>query len=198
MVKRLRFDALAKNYDFFTKLLMLGTYGRVREKVVASANGEVALDLCCGTGYVTGYLKADKVVGLDLSRGMLEVNKEKNQGRENILLINGDAYNLPLKSESFDLVTCTLATHEFRRILPILKEASRVLKRGGSMVIYDLYLAPQLWLRPFMLFVHHVVELGRCYTHDEKEWKRLLSEAGFASVEAQVLYFASILIKARK
>lgn len=197
MVKRTRFEALAKYYDFFTKLLMLGTYGVVRQRIVKNGAENYALDLCCGTGYVTGHIGGKAVVGLDLTPGMLRVNKAKNQN-DRITLITGDAYSLPFKEGSFDSVYFTLASHEFRNIKPILEGAQRVLRKGGELVIYDIYRPENLLLRGYMLFIKHVVEFGRCWLHSLEEWEELLREGRFEDVKLEVVFMASVIIRGRK
>jgi demethylmenaquinone methyltransferase/2-methoxy-6-polyprenyl-1,4-benzoquinol methylase len=198
MKKRTRFEGIARYYDFFTKLLMMGTYGRVRDKIVASCNGGVALDLCCGTGYVTGYIRARRVVGLDLTPGMLRVNRSKNLGNKRVALIQGDAYNLPFKKDSFDAVYFTLASHEFRNLMPILRGAYEVLRKGGEIIIYDIFKPSNFLLKGYMFFVKHVVEFGKCWLYDLEEWQAMLRSVGFRDVEGEVLYKASLLLKGRK
>lgn len=198
MKKQTRFERLAKYYDFFTKLLMMGTYGRVRDKIVASANGNFALDLCCGTGYVTGYIRAGKVVGIDLTLGMLRINHIKNLGNEKVTLVHGDAYHLPFKEDSFDAVYFTLASHEFRNLTPILKGAYEVLRKGGEIIIYDIFKPSNELLKAYMLFVKHVVEFGKCWTYDLEEWREMLRNASFRDIRGEVLYKASLLLKGRK
>lgn len=198
-MKKTRFERLARYYDCFTKLLMMGTYGRVRERIIASRDGDgVALDLCCGTGYVTGYIKASRVVGLDLTPGMLGINRSKNLGDERITLIQGDAYSLPFKKESFDAVYFTLASHEFRNLMPILRGIHRVLKKGGEIIIYDIYNPGNPFLKVYMLFLKHVVEFGKCWLYGLDEWHAMLRSAGFREVEGEVLYKASVLLRGRK
>lgn len=197
-MKKTRFETIAKYYDFFTKVLMMGTYGKVRERIISAGDGELALDLCCGTGYVTGHIRAGRIVGLDLTRGMLQVNRSKNRDNPGVRLIQGDAYNLPFKDNTFDTVYFTLASHEFRNIAPILRDANRVLKKGAKIVIYDIFKPGNPLLKAYMVFVRHVVEFGKCWIHDIEEWRELLDHAGFEDVQAEILYKASILLQGRK
>jgi demethylmenaquinone methyltransferase/2-methoxy-6-polyprenyl-1,4-benzoquinol methylase len=198
MVKRTRFESLAKYYDFFTKLLMVGTYGGVRKRIVENGDGKYALDLCCGTGYVTGHIRSKAVVGLDLTPGMLRVNRAKNHDNKRITLITGDAYTLPFKEESFDSIYFTLASHEFRNIKPILEGANGVLRKGGEIIIYDIYKPESLLIRGYMVFIKHVVEFGKCWIRTLSEWRELLEEAGFRDVRDEVLFKASVIIRGRK
>jgi ubiquinone/menaquinone biosynthesis C-methylase UbiE len=108
MVKSSHFERFAAHYDFLTKVLMLGTYGRARKRIVAQPRVGTALDLCSGTGYVTGHIAADSVIALDLSPRMLSVNREKNTGKKQVNIIVGDAFKLPFPNNSFDSFTTHL------------------------------------------------------------------------------------------
>ncbi len=199
MVKERYFDKVAKKYDFYTKILMLGTYDKVREEILSlgSAQDERALDLCCGTGYLTGEIKAREVVGLDLSQQMLSLNKKKNNGRASLL--RGDAFKLPFCDESFDAVYFSLSTHEFRNLAPILSETHRILKRRGKLVIFDIF-KPSFPLSRFfvMVLVKYLAELGRMWVYTDEEWRQMLRDAGFADTDIKILYKTGILIRAGK
>jgi SAM-dependent methyltransferase len=134
MVKKSHFERFAEHYDFLTKLLMMGTYGPVRKRIVSTPNVETALDLCCGTGYVTGYINAQKIVALDLSPSMLKVNQEKNKDKKKVGAVVGDAFSLPFPEDSFDAVYNTLAAIFLRyTYLPFLKHVVEL----GTFFVYD-------------------------------------------------------------
>jgi len=98
-----------------------------------------ALDLTCGTGFITGKLAKltnGKIVGVDASKGMLDIARE-NHG-ENCTFINSDLMSF-LKSQpsnSIDVVTCGWGLGYFSP-LEILKEVSRILKPNGIVGIID-------------------------------------------------------------
>lgn len=200
MVKERYFDQISKNYDFYTKLLMLGTYNRVRNRILHLKNSHdgLALDLCCGTGYLTSRIRAREVVGIDLSANMLLRNKEKSP-MSKVSFIRGDAFNLPFAEDEFDSIYCSLATHEFKNINPILTEAFRVLKRGGSFIMFDIF-KPSFPISNFfvMYLVKYLAELGRMWVYTKDEWTDMLKRVGFENVEVEVLYKTAILIKAGK
>lgn len=198
MAKRAHFDAIASRYDYATRLLMMGTHDRVRDRIVSSVPpvGR-ALDVCCGTGYLTGHIRADSVVGVDLSTGMLSVNRRKNGEKENVNLVNGDAFTLPFEDDAFDAVFCSLASHEFENFEGILREANRVASGGAEVAIYDIYSSPHTFANPFITFLRYGVERGQFYVHTEDEWKRILRDAGFSDVSLQEMYWVSALLRAR-
>jgi SAM-dependent methyltransferase len=113
----------------------------------------VALDLCCGTGAGICMLRPlcrEGVIGLDLSRGMLEICRQRTAnapGSARIELVRGDALALPFDS-AFDLVVCFGAHgHILRRDEPrFVGEVFRVLRPGGRFVFVTAF-----WPRPWSL-----------------------------------------------
>jgi ubiquinone/menaquinone biosynthesis C-methylase UbiE len=103
--------------------------------------GMAVLDMGCGTGtHLNLYRKAGcRVFGLDLSSAMLNVAQEKI---ENLVL--GDASRMPFPDGSFDLVTAMLVFHEMPASLrlPVLRDAKRVVKRDGRLLIIDYHPGP--------------------------------------------------------
>lgn len=91
------------------------------------------LEAGCGTGHWLEKLveTGSYIVGLDLSFGMLSQAAVLTQ----FPLIQGRAENLPLLSESFDLVYCVNALHHFDRPQEFIYEASRLLRPGGALAI---------------------------------------------------------------
>jgi demethylmenaquinone methyltransferase/2-methoxy-6-polyprenyl-1,4-benzoquinol methylase len=178
---------------------MMGTYGKVRNEIVSTQKVQTTLDLCCGTGYITGHINAERVFALDLSSGMLTVNRGKNKEKKNINIVVGDAFKLPFSDSSFDSVYNTLAAHEFKNISNILKEAHRVLRSGGQLTLYDFSYPENILLRyTYLPFLKHIVELGAFFLYDSKRWEEIFDEIGFKEIQTKTLYKASILIRARK
>lgn len=98
-------------------------------------SGKAALDLCCGTG---SYLRRDpglfsRAVGLDFSRGMLEVCKQEWGGEipPRLHLLEADARRVPLRSGSVDLVFSFTSLYYVPRVSAAVAEIGRVLKPGG-------------------------------------------------------------------
>jgi len=108
--------------------------------VIAAAqveSGHRTLDVACGTGVLTRELPAivggtPPPVGLDVSRGMLEVAGRLNPGIE---WRHGDACSLPFEDASFDRVLCQYGLMFFPDRVRALVEMSRVLAPGGRVAI---------------------------------------------------------------
>jgi len=98
-----------------------------------------ALDLTCGTGYVTNLLSnatGQKAIGVDRSKGML-IQARKNYGHC-CEFIQSDIldYLRTIPSESFDVITCCWGLG-YSKPLSVLKQVKRVLKKGGTFTIID-------------------------------------------------------------
>ncbi|MBI2891389.1 MAG: methyltransferase domain-containing protein [Nitrospirae bacterium] len=95
------------------------------------------LDLACGSGIYSRRFAREVgpgwVVGLDLSRAMLRyaVKRSRAEGLDNLVLIRGNAMELPFEAGYFDLVNCCGALHLFPDPDRVMAEIHRVLKPGG-------------------------------------------------------------------
>jgi demethylmenaquinone methyltransferase/2-methoxy-6-polyprenyl-1,4-benzoquinol methylase len=140
------FDSISGNYDFLNHFLSLGIDIRWRKKAVkllALGHPKLILDVATGTGdfaVETLKLNPDKVIGIDISEGMLEVGRKKMKARgldDRIELISGDSENLPFEENKFDAVVVAFGVRNFENLEKGLAEMHRVLKPGGRMVVLE-------------------------------------------------------------
>ena len=93
---------------------------------------ESVLDVACGTGVVARLAEqrghVGRLVGIDLNVAMLAIARQNSASIE---WIEGSALDLPLDSNSFDVVVCQLGLQFFPDRPQALKEMARVLRRGG-------------------------------------------------------------------
>lgn len=128
----------------------------------AIAPEDAILDLCTGTATnaiaISQGLPGTRVVGVDLSRNMLQVAKRKIEkaGIDNIKLYEMDATQMPFASESFDKILLSLVLHEMDENLrgKIIREAERVLKKDGRIILTEWERSPQLSRRLLFLPIH--------------------------------------------
>ena len=133
------FDAVARRYDLVNDLLSLGQTKRWRKKVQTIINpgpGMKILDVTAGPGSSSEPLfnAGADVTSLDFSEGMLAQGRK---ARPYLTFVKGDALNLPFDDNQFDVTTISFGlrnTHDFKKAL---KEALRVTKVGGRMVIVE-------------------------------------------------------------
>ncbi|HUQ32530.1 MAG TPA: class I SAM-dependent methyltransferase [Pyrinomonadaceae bacterium] len=127
----------AKGRTYFHPLIV----ERIRNFLSTALPLERAIDVGCGTGLSTIALKeiAASVVGIDMSREMIALAEPD----ERILYAVADAVKLPFKEAEFDLMTLSSAFHWLDR-RAFLKEAARVLRPKGWLVVYDHYFSGQM------------------------------------------------------
>jgi demethylmenaquinone methyltransferase/2-methoxy-6-polyprenyl-1,4-benzoquinol methylase len=142
-VRRL-FSTIADRYDLITILLSFGLDRRWKRRVVALAMpraGERALDLACGTGDLTLAVagRGAKVVGLDVTRRMIELARAKVRETDSgsVWFLVGDMGAVPFKDGGFDLVTTGYGLRNVPDITTAIREIYRVLRPGGVLVSLD-------------------------------------------------------------
>jgi len=108
------FDTISGDYDGLNRVISFGIDIKWRKKVVKLVNAskpDSILDIATGTGDLAINLaetNASKIVGLDISSGMLEIGKQKinKKGLDTkIEMILGDSENMPFEDDAFDAIT---------------------------------------------------------------------------------------------
>ena len=140
------FDKVSKNYDFLNRVLTFGIDIKWRKKVVkavAKNNPKQILDIATGTGdfaIMLAKLNPDKVIGLDISQGMLDmgIEKIKNKNLESLIdMVQGDSENMPFEDNTFDAITVGFGVRNFENLDKGLQEIHRVLKPSGILAILE-------------------------------------------------------------
>ena len=141
------FDNIAYRYDFLNRFLSAGIDIWWRKKAIRQlikCNPKNILDVATGTADVAimtiAILHPDKITGIDISDGMLEIGraKIKKQGLEKTIeLLNGDSETIKFADNSFDAVTVAFGVRNFEHLEKGLHEIKRVLKPGGKLVVLE-------------------------------------------------------------
>ncbi|MDG1171194.1 MAG: bifunctional demethylmenaquinone methyltransferase/2-methoxy-6-polyprenyl-1,4-benzoquinol methylase UbiE [Polaribacter sp.] len=140
------FDAISKNYDGLNRVISLGIDVKWRKKVVkivGKNKPKQILDIATGTGdlaLMMAELSPDKIIGLDISEGMLAVGKEKIAKvnlSEKIEMVVGDSEEMPFDDDTFDAITVSFGVRNFANLDKGIKEIARVLKPSGVLVILE-------------------------------------------------------------
>ena len=145
---RRHYDKTASKYNrqikFFERIL----FGDGRQWVCSQATGDV-LEIAVGTGRnLRHYPDRIRLTGIDLSPEMLELARHEaaGLGREADLRI-GDAQALDFPDESFDTVTCTLGFCTIPDTTAAAREAFRVLRPGGRLLMLEHVRSPTALVR---------------------------------------------------
>lgn len=105
-------------------------------------SGWTVADLGCGTGNATELLApyVKRVLAVDQSEPMLEAAKKRlgAGGAGNVEFVRAELGALPLEAGSVDAAVCVLVLHHAAEPMLILKEARRVLRPGGTLLIVDM------------------------------------------------------------
>ena len=140
------FDNISSNYDGLNRVISLGIDIKWRKKVVeivGKNKPKQILDIATGTGdlaLMMAALNPDRIVGLDISAGMLEVGKQKISKAnlsDKIEMIVGDSEAMPFDDNTFDAITVSFGVRNFANLNKGLTEISRVLKPTGVLVILE-------------------------------------------------------------
>jgi demethylmenaquinone methyltransferase/2-methoxy-6-polyprenyl-1,4-benzoquinol methylase len=140
------FDNISEDYDGLNRVISLGIDVSWRKKVVkliGENNPQQILDIATGTGdlaLMMAKLNPKKIVGLDISAGMLEVGKQKIAKAnlsDKIEMIVGDSENIPFDDNTFDAITVSFGVRNFENLDKGLTEIYRVLKPGGKFVVLE-------------------------------------------------------------
>jgi SAM-dependent methyltransferase len=103
------------------------------------ADGEKVLDVGCGTGGFSAAIasaSAARVVGLDQSGDFIEFARSHHQIQRGWAgWVNGDAEEMPFGDDSFDRVVLSLVLHQLREPARAVREAARVTRTGGSVLV---------------------------------------------------------------
>jgi len=140
------FDSISGGYDNLNRVISFGIDVKWRKKVlqlIAEKNPNNILDIATGTGDMAILLTktiAAKIVGIDISEGMLEVGRKKIADQhlsDKIEMLFADSEQLPFEDDSFDAITVCFGIRNFESLEKGLSEILRVLKTGGRFVILE-------------------------------------------------------------
>lgn len=140
------FDNISGQYDFLNHFLSMGIDILWRKKAIRLLKAhqpKLILDIATGTGdfaIEALALNPDKVIGVDISEGMLEVGRKKliKKGLDKrIELQVGDSERLLFDDNKFDAIIVAFGVRNFENLEQGLSDMCRVLKPGGKVVILE-------------------------------------------------------------
>ena len=204
------FDTIAPRYDLLNRLLSLGIDRRWRAFAVRQLQipeGGRVLDVATGTGDVALEIASRtpdsvRIVGEDLTQGMLRVGQEKiaaSAFAHRIFLVNAPCEAMPHPGSVFDGVTIAFGIRNVVDRLAGLQEMVRVLKPGGRAVILE-FSNPRsrlfkalyyFYFRRVLPFIGGLLSKRSAYQYlpdsvlefpDQQTFKGMMAEAGFTDL----------------
>jgi demethylmenaquinone methyltransferase/2-methoxy-6-polyprenyl-1,4-benzoquinol methylase len=195
------FDAISGEYDGLNRVISFGIDVKWRKRVVQilkQKSPETILDIATGTGDLAINLTetgAKRIVGLDISRGMLEVGKKKVRERKlenTVEMVVGDSEQLAFGDNSFDAVTVAFGVRNFEDLQKGLSEIYRVLKPQGTLVVLETSVPTKTpFKQGYSIYTRYILPtIGKIFSKDRSAY-RYLSES--ASVFPHGQAFNNIL-----
>lgn len=211
------FDHIAHSYDKLNHRLSWDIDKGWRRKAIrqlAPFKPKAMLDIATGTGdfaiLAAQMLKPDRLVGADISEGMMEIGRQKVMaaGLDDIITMEKeDCLHLSYDNGSFDAVTAAFGIRNFADLDTGLAEMCRVLKEGGHLSIVELTTPVSFPMKQlFHIYSHTVLPVyGRLISKDTSAYSYLtktieafpqgermvgiLKKAGFREVSFKRLTF---------
>ena len=141
------FNHIAARYDFLNHFLSGGVDRYWRRRAIQELKPiqpKTILDVATGTGdlalMMARQLKPGKIIGIDISTGMLELGKQKIarlKFTEIVELREGDGEAMNFPTDSFDAITVAFGVRNFQNLEKGLQEMLRVLRPGGKLIILE-------------------------------------------------------------
>ncbi|HQY52160.1 MAG TPA: bifunctional demethylmenaquinone methyltransferase/2-methoxy-6-polyprenyl-1,4-benzoquinol methylase UbiE [Ignavibacteria bacterium] len=158
------FDEIAPTYDKLNHLFTARSDIIWRRKIVkylisTGRNFYNIVDLASGTGDLTIELlklEPKKIYAVDISKKMLEIQKEKVNDKR-LELIQAEAANMPFDDNSIDLVTIGFGIRNFEDLEISLKEIKRVLKNDGYLIILEMFKAEKISSKLFNYYFSRIM-----------------------------------------
>ncbi len=217
------FNGISRSYDTLNRIITLGVDVLWRKRVVREIQKhkhDVLLDIATGTGDLVialSKLKTKKIIGLDISPGMLEIGKQKVKAvglDQRIDMQLGDSEALAYDDNTFDGVTIAFGVRNFEHLDLGLQEICRVLKPQGTLVILETAVPQNPILKSLYSFYTQKVMpfIGKMFSKNRtayqylsdsaaafpcgKAFHNILKKNGFISIEdfPQTLGVASIYV----
>ncbi len=182
------FDNISGTYDGLNRVISLGIDVKWRKKVVELIREKqptTILDIATGTGDLALLMadtSAQKIIGLDLSVGMLRVGEDKIKAKnlsDVIEMVVGDSENIPYADNYFDAITVSFGIRNFETLEKGLSEIYRVLKPGGLFVILETSVPTQFpYKQGYAFYTKFILPIiGKLFSKDQNAYGYLSESA---------------------
>lgn len=178
------FDNISPKYDLLNRVLSFGIdqyWRKVAIGMLRSQNPKHILDVATGTAdfaIAALALNPQKVIGVDISAGMLDMGRVKLKERnlnERIELVQADSARLPFSDQQFDAATVAFGVRNFEVLGDGLADIYRVLRPNGKLIVLE-FSKPTLFpvKQLYYLYSRYVLPLiGRTISRDKTAYTYL-------------------------
>ncbi len=220
------FDNISGNYDFLNRVITFGMDKSWRNKVLEilkKKNPKNILDIATGTGDMAilfAKSNSQEIVGVDISRGMLDVADKKIKAlnlQSKISTAVGTAEDLKFQDHSFDAINVTYGIRNFENLNKGLSEIYRVLNKNGIFTILETSVPSNALIRTgYMFYTKNIMpKIATLFSKDKAAYsylsdsavnfphgealKKILESQGFKNVKVLPQFFgASTIYMAEK
>jgi demethylmenaquinone methyltransferase/2-methoxy-6-polyprenyl-1,4-benzoquinol methylase len=211
------FNNISGTYDFLNHFMSLGIDILWRKKAIKelkSIKPRIMLDVATGTGdfafEAIKILAPEKIIGVDISEGMLDVARKKINERnlQHVFSVQtGDSEGLQFSDDHFDAITVAFGVRNYENLEKGLADMYRVLKPGGKIVILEFSKPRNFPIKQGynFYFKHITPTLGKIFSKDNRaycylpesvaafpdgeDFIRLMDKVGFKNTKDRRLTF---------
>ena len=205
------FNNISGTYDFLNHFLSAGIDIIWRKKAIKellASQPKIILDVATGTGDFAfesiGILKPEKVIGVDISEGMLNIARKKIEKRNLSAIFSvetGDSEGLNFADNTFDAITVAFGVRNYENLEKGLSDMLRVLKPNAKIVILEFSKPRQFPIKQLYSFYFKYLTpfFGKLFSKDERAYTYLPeSVAAFPDGEEFINLMKKVGYKATK
>jgi demethylmenaquinone methyltransferase/2-methoxy-6-polyprenyl-1,4-benzoquinol methylase len=179
------FNNISKTYDFLNHFLSLGIDIVWRKKAINELKNDqpkLILDVATGTGdfafEALSILKPEKIIGVDISQGMLDIAQKKIKSRNvshQFEVKLADSEQLPFGDNEFDAVTVAYGVRNFENLKSGLTDIYRVLKYEGKVVVLEFSKPKKFPVKQLYKFYFNYITpgIGKLFSRDARAYTYL-------------------------
>ena len=178
------FNNIAVRYDFLNSFLSLGIHKGWRKKCVKALSDlhpNQLLDVATGTAdfaIACAQLQPKKIIGIDISEGMMAVGRKKleSMGLNSLITLeSGNAETVTYADNSFDAIVVGFGVRNFQDLEKGLKNLCRILKPGGRIIILEFsYPKNPIIKFGYTIYFSYITPfIGRLFSSDKRAYSYL-------------------------
>lgn len=197
------YDNIAKKYDKKFENYLNETF-KVAIETLSLTGKERILDIACGTGELEQRaikkFPNQYIVGVDITKSMLVLAREKCKGAKNVHFLHGASQKLPVEDASFDIAITCSALHYMKDPEAVFGEAARALVPNGRLIIID-WCRDFLWAK-FYDWLSKVYKRSHHKVYSLREIQHLLLDAGLTILNTKTFsvppFWRMMCVEAKK